>query len=440
MNARGLRIAIYGLFAGAGFLATSWWFARSQPPAPTEISATLRSATARPPVDREKKDSGRAPDATENSAIPPSEARSTLPVRLRDLGEALLQAPRTKFRKRPAGETMRLEIPGSGETDFWIQEARRSIEQRSPGSWDGLRRAVLEDPQTYVAFLRDPAHGPIVLGLLDLLLREFDAPQATPDGLPAGVLASQQETALLLEMLSRGTRWEKLAVLRECPTGFRHELPASFQDSFLEGCSLLLSDSDPEVRGVAFYTFTQQARPALLEARADQAREAWLSIKDRLTPRDYDLRLALLDSLSAPLIREAPKVHELLLEVVRESFAKGDQIAYVQAAEYLGRIASREGQENHLDASMSLLASSFSESQDRECQRGLLEASVQFPLASCRAILEHARLSSRVPEIQRSADLVLNEIRGGETRASVFRQILDDTIGPSIYSQSGKHD
>ena len=126
--------------------------------------------------------------------------------------------------------------------------------------------------------------------------------------------------------------------------------------------------------------------------------------------------------------------------MVRESFAKGDQFVYVQASEFLGRIASREGHENDLDDCASLLTSSFSETQDRECQRGLLEAAVQFPLRRCAAILEQARQSSRVPEIQRSADRVLQEISGGETRASVFRQILDDTIGPRSFREAGAHD
>jgi hypothetical protein len=286
-----------------------------------------------------------------------------------------------------------------------VREAKRAFVRALQDDWEELQDAANADPALYFAFLRAPENQTI---LYELLL----VPMGWPDeegelGLTTNNVPSAGFARGLLDLLSAGTRDQKLEALRLVP-----DLGMSEGDrSLLAGrYRALLSDADPRVQSWAFVQMeSREARQHL-----DLARELWTKVPD--------MKDSLLHAISTS---GDPASEAFLLEKMGEGVRSRDEKVLGCAGEILGTLIHRGSPEQQSQCA-SLLASAIPVAPTPSALWALVQASVDLPLSVATSLLEQARPYAG-EKLQRGINQVLGRIRMGETRTGLFQEALQSS-------------
>jgi hypothetical protein len=299
--------------------------------------------------------------------------------------------------------------------DHRLRDARRKFEELGPGAWKELQAAVRADRQSYDLLVRNPENEKIARELL-YMGGEFRPQPLSVENEVA------RDTALLGELVSSGTRLQKLAALHGYFNMTWHGAAGEpYRRSRLEHSLPLLSDPDPEIRGAALRMLAARD-PKALELRLAEVRAAWPP------STDAPLQMELLRSLAELPVPESPILHSWVLDKLQGLVEGKEWTIRLEAVEFMVSIVSAR-EHDALDGCVSALASLFRSTPDRDACRGLLETSLNLPLPQLRRVLEAACTSASSPELRKSVEQLLHEIKVGETRPDVFRKILDDALG-----------
>jgi hypothetical protein len=278
--------------------------------------------------------------------------------------------------------------------------------------WKKIRKLALNDPATYLAFLRAPGNENACEGLLFVLYphglcRFFD------EDLPAPILQG------VADLMASGTKDQRLAAARlardmvtrgELSSNHPSEDPPRRGEILVEPCLSLLSSDDLRARAAALDVMRSR-RPERLEESLPLINDLWQRSSD-----DQGVRYSCLEAFAQSKSPAGTQFfYEKMSDVVRE-----------HPTESLQLIQSRleAGRRGDVDRCGQLLLAALRSCDECDFQR-IAAVSLDFPMATTIPILEEACASAPRPEVRDSVRRVLKEIEAGEVRSERLRAIIN---------------
>ena len=278
-------------------------------------------------------------------------------------------------------------------------------------NWKKIRKLALNDPATYLAFLRAPGNENACEGLLFVLYphglcRFFD------EDLPAPILQG------VADLMASGTKDQRLAgarLARDMVTrggqlsDHPSEDPPRRGEILVEPCLALLSSDDLRARGAALAVMRSR-RPERIEESLPLINDLWQRSSEE------DVRYSCLEAFAQSKSPAGTQFfYEKMSDVVREHPTESLQLIQSRLKAGSGGDVGRCGQ---------LLLAALRSCDECDFQR-IAAVSLDFPMATTIPILEEACASAPRPEVRDSVRRVLKEIEAGEVRSDRLRAIIN---------------
>jgi RNA polymerase sigma-70 factor (ECF subfamily) len=276
--------------------------------------------------------------------------------------------------------------------------------------WKELKPLVLQNPETYAAFLREKENEAICSELLSIL----NPPRISPRGSVCNIAElnlSSPVRDVLLDFLASGSKEQRRAALQILGVGRLAEA-----DAPLVGPSLaMISDPDPDVRREALGVF--HYNPGMLtDGDVEVFRRA---LQGSQNPDLTQGCLNVLESMKGA-VAENLLVEEAGRLIRQKSITK-------EFAWTLERKVDKSGAEN-LPRYRTLLADAIATGPEAAVLQDLAQASLHLPLDQAMPLLEQGYSQAPTTELRDRIAKTIQKIRSGETR----RAILERDLGRAI--------
>jgi hypothetical protein len=279
-----------------------------------------------------------------------------------------------------------------------------------------MQQALLNDPETYVRFLRAPENDDISGGLLTLLCNVvgFDRGYEPVDSsqMPKPILDA------IRDLLTSGTANQKLAVLDlvRWDSGSKTG-PLIGRDMLIERARALLSDNDPKIR-VSAAGVLQGYAPQQKDQGFQVLEDVWRSTQD---PEVRLKWLEVLDSMKTPEARELLQTG--IAQIVGETASPQTSLLLWKTAEVVrGNIPELKPEE--VEGYAAICATAIRNDAEPTRYHIWLYLALCLPVGRVTSILEQAQKSAPTAELRSSAAQILEQVRSGETRSERLKAIL----------------
>jgi hypothetical protein len=252
------------LLVGLGLTGAIWWrrtaATREANRTPFVNTDASRSSKSREPEAPLQKNIATTPDMEvpdSGTATPPIPISQQLRDRL----------ARFKAWRRKANEDRRAHlkpIPDSEAEGRWDPGARERWRQGNREELAGLRDLILEAPEEFVAFVRDPANADCMIDLLEFTLSKL----ANPGGFAYFGQKYADFPPVLLDGLHEAMLTADAATQRELLRFF--EAVQDVPETYLDRYRALMASGDPLVRAAAAAILIKDRRVALQDLQAVQ--------------------------------------------------------------------------------------------------------------------------------------------------------------------------
>jgi RNA polymerase sigma factor (sigma-70 family) len=286
--------------------------------------------------------------------------------------------------------------------------------ERLNRAWKRLGGQVVSDPETFIAFLREPESEPVFVALLGLLYNRCSFGEGSDSHERLAVTRFPEPLLAGLEgILSSGTRSQKLALLEALKM-------TDCDRRLLEASRSLLFQSDPELQAAVL--LAASGNVSWTEERAELLRDVWQA------SADLRVRGACLYALSES---KRAAVNDLFLDCAQDFVrARGANAAGCSMENLLNVTMhanlTRENEGRYADLLGLLLRSSPQPGSYEE----LVHATLQLSPKRAAPLLEEALALAPEKALKDRIDRALRRVRAGEVRSSELEEAFSDDGSP----------